>query len=430
MTAIVGILNKKAAVMAADSALTIINGDKPRIYNNTTKIFKLSNKYPVGVMLFNSLEFMGVPLDVLIKLYRKQRGDKPFPTLQGYVDNFIDFLSKEPRLKDDKMQDRYLCSEIVTYYKNVKESASSYLESDMENSSSDDNSQLSEEEEKAKLREALMFGINDITRLVNAQSGKSPEFESYKFRNFLKYAKEDIDGLMDLCKEEDLPTDMRDEWEKGLYEYLCSNFFYNGTGLVFVGYGENDLFPALIPIYISGIFDGNLRFCYSAEENEQISNDNESAIVPFAQSDVMMTLMKGISPALREKVDELARETVDQTKEKLLETLKNAGADKSLIDKVRETDLSEVTEKHNDQVQEFIQAEYVNGLVDTVEAFGVEDMADMAESLISITNLQRHITASDETVGGPVDVAVITRDEGFIWLKHHDWMPKVNQRED
>ena len=36
-------------------------------------------------------------------------------------------------------------------------------------------------------------------------------------------------------------------------------------------------------------------------------------------------------------------------------------------------------------MQEFIQTEYVNGLVDTVEAFGVEDMADMAESLISIT---------------------------------------------
>ena len=56
-----------------------------------------------------------------------------------------------------------------------------------------------------------------------------------------------------------------------------------------------------------------------------------------------------------------------------------------------------------------------------VESFNVEELANMAESLVSITNLQRHITSSEETVGGPVDVAVITRCEGFIWVKRKMW---------
>lgn len=423
MTAIVGILNKKAAVMAADSALTFRRGDQTRIYNNATKIFKLSDQYPVGLMLFNNLEFMEVPLEVLIKLYRQQRGDKPFPTLQGYVDNFIDFLSKEPRLKEDRMQHNYLKSEIGTYYDKVKEYASAKIDEDLANAPKDA-PELTEEEAQARIREALKAGIEEMTELINEHNAKIQDLEDYKFRNFLRYAEEDIDGLMELCKEEELPTDMREDWEKGIYEYIRSNFFYNGTGLVFVGYGENDLFPSLIPIYVSGIFDGNLRFCYSPDENEQISNENESAIVPFAQVDVMMTVMKGISPALHEKVDELAKETASQTKDKMIEAMKEAGVDEATIAKIQETNLDDITDKHDEQVQEFIQTEYVNGLVDTVEAFGVEDMADMAESLISITNLQRHITASEESVGGPVDVAVITRDEGFIWLKHHDWMPK------
>lgn len=423
MTAIVGILNKKAAVMAADSALTFRRGDQTRIYNNATKIFKLSDQYPVGLMLFNNLEFMEVPLEVLIKLYRQQRGDKPFPTLQGYVDNFIDFLSKEPRLKEDRMQHNYLKSEIGTYYDKVKEYASAKIDEDLANVP-EDAPELTEEDAQARIREALKAGIEEMTELINEHNAKIQDLEDYKFRNFLRYAEEDIDGLMELCKEEELPTDMREDWEKGIYEYIRSNFFYNGTGLVFVGYGENDLFPSLIPIYVSGIFDGNLRFCYSPDENEQISNENESAIVPFAQVDVMMTVMKGISPALHEKVDELAKETASQTKDKMIEAMKEAGVDEATIAKIKETNLDDITDKHDEQVQEFIQTEYVNGLVDTVEAFGVEDMADMAESLISITNLQRHITASEESVGGPVDVAVITRDEGFIWLKHHDWMPK------
>ena len=60
-------------------------------------------------------------------------------------------------------------------------------------------------------------------------------------------------------------------------------------------------------------------------------------------------------------------------------------------------------------------------MVDAVESFNVEDMVDMAESFISITNLQRHISSSEESVGGPVDVAVITKSEGFVWVKHKQW---------
>lgn len=199
---------------------------------------------------------------------------------------------------------------------------------------------------------------------------------------------------------------------------MCSRFYYDGTGIVFVGYGDDELFPSLIPIYVSGIVDGRIRYTFSRDEEEHIGIDNESAICPFAQCDVMMTVMKGISPALREKVDVATGEAVSQAKDRMIEAMKAAGVDADTIAKVQETDLKEVTDKHGEQIQDFIQTEYVNGLVDTVEAFGVDDMANMAESLISITNLQRHITASEESVGGPVDVAVITKADGFVWVKH------------
>ncbi len=58
MTALVGILNKKAAVIAADSAMTVTNGERMKIYNNATKIFNLTQHGSIGVMLFNSVDFM------------------------------------------------------------------------------------------------------------------------------------------------------------------------------------------------------------------------------------------------------------------------------------------------------------------------------------------------------------------------------------
>ena len=55
--------------------------------------------------------------------------------------------------------------------------------------------------------------------------------------------------------------------------------------------------------------------------------------------------------------------------------------------------------------------------METVALLNKEDLADMAESLVRMTCLKRHVTTDDETVGGPVDVAVITKGDGFIWIK-------------
>ncbi len=421
MTAIVGILNKRAAVIAADSAITVQRGGNTQIYNNATKIFKLSNKHPVGAMIFGSDSFMGVPLAVLFGIYRDKFGDRSFSTLQEYVDNFISFLAKEPHFADAELQHRYLRGEIGTYYEKVKKYTAECITEDL---NPEDGHSISDEDririKQSRLKEGMQAITENIGILTDPEK-KSPEFEKYSFKKFISYAKEDIDGLKELCKEDDLPSDLGDAWAKEFYYYLCSQFYYEGTGIVFVGYGTDELFPSLIPIFVSGIVDGRLRYCYSRDEEEHISWDNESAICPFAQCDVMMTIMKGMSPALREKVNEAANDAISQTKEKMIEAMKTAGVDAETIAKVQETDIKEVSEKHEGQIQDFVQTEYVNGLVDTVESFGVEDMADMAESLISITNLQRHFTASEESVGGPVDVAVITKADGFVWVKHKDW---------
>lgn len=79
MTAIVGILNKQAAVMAADSAVTVSNDKGVKIYNTATKIFSLSDVHPIGVMIYDNVEFMGTPWDLIFNLYRKERGNIASP---------------------------------------------------------------------------------------------------------------------------------------------------------------------------------------------------------------------------------------------------------------------------------------------------------------------------------------------------------------
>ena len=56
MTAIVGILNKRAACVAADSAVTFGNGFK--IHNSANKIFPVGEKHPVGIMIYGNACFI------------------------------------------------------------------------------------------------------------------------------------------------------------------------------------------------------------------------------------------------------------------------------------------------------------------------------------------------------------------------------------
>ena len=420
MTAIVGILNKKAAVVAADTALTVTRGNSTRsIYYNNTKIFKLSDKYPAAVMTFSNADFMGVPLGVLINMYKDQEGDKGFKDLQGYVDNFIQFLDKERNLHDPNCQRDYLRSEILTLYGKVKDYVTEQIQSEVD---ARPDYEYTDEESASIIRKYFAEGLEMVETYVKGNN-KCSRFDRYDFQRFQNYSREEIDGLMECFREDDIPEDMRDDFEKVLYDYLCSEFFYNGSGLVFVGYGKEDLYPSLLPIYVSGIIDDHFRYSYAEEDNVYINNDNSSTISPFAQTDVMMTVMKGVSPMFYQKFDELHQSAIDQTKQKMVEAMRAAGISEKTIAKVQEVNTDDIIEKREEEVLDFIRKEYTDGLVDTVETFNIEDMANMAESLIEITNLQRHITSSEESVGGPVDVAVITRDRGFVWMKHHDWAP-------
>lgn len=414
MTAIVGVLNKRAAVMAADSAVTVTHGTRCKIYNTATKIFKLSDDYPVGVMMFSSADFMWMPWDVIIKMYQKNRGKQCFDTLRGYVENFIDFLKTEPLFKDmQSLGHEYLLKEMATYYDKVKDIAIERCKEELE----ENVDSCSDDEAVALLRKHIVDVIGEISKQC-IDDGKSPEFEDYSFNAFCDYAINDFSTLMSQCKDDGIPVNTRTEWECGLYCYITHGVMYQGTGLVFVGYGETEVFPSLIPLYLSGILDSRLRYSYSDEETAVIANNNVAAIQPFAQTDVMQTMMKGIAPDLYELALDSHTASVDSVKQKMIEVAMNNGASEDLLAKMRETDVDETKEHFDETLAEFVQREYVEGIVDAVDSFGIEDMANMAESLISITNLQRHITSSEESVGGPVDVAVITRSDGFVWLKH------------
>ena len=62
-----------------------------------------------------------------------------------------------------------------------------------------------------------------------------------------------------------------------------------------------------------------------------------------------------------------------------------------------------------------------------VEKLPVREMARLAEEMVSITAVKRHINFDDEGVGGLVDLAAITRSKGFTWLNRKGWYDALGE---
>jgi hypothetical protein len=70
---------------------------------------------------------------------------------------------------------------------------------------------------------------------------------------------------------------------------------------------------------------------------------------------------------------------------------------------------------------------FVAPLYDAVDFLDKPELAVLAENLVSLTALKQKISLDLETVGGPIDVAVISKHDGFIWIKRkHYFSPDLN----
>ena len=94
--------------------------------------------------------------------------------------------------------------------------------------------------------------------------------------------------------------------------------------------------------------------------------------------------------------------------------------------------LIEASEKIKEQFFSFLQ-NYRNQfnigpVIEMVGFLPKDELAAMAESLVNLTSFKRKISMEPETVGGPIDVAVISKGDGLAWIKRkHYFEPELNQ---
>ncbi|MCQ2187932.1 MAG: hypothetical protein MJY73_06255 [Bacteroidales bacterium] len=402
MTAIVGILNKRAAAIAADSAMTVKKDGQTKIYNNARKIFSLSEDIPVGIMMAGNLEFMGMPWDVIFGQYRSYRNGKPLPHLKDYMSDFLSFLTSFSHLNTKEMYSNYLYAELGSFYYTTKSVV---------------DSRISEEQGKI-IQHTFEEHLNDVMEenvKMYKDDGRSENMKEISFKKFCAIAKKQFESLKETMSEDGVSTKNMQGWKRVFYEYIISSCYLMDSQIVFTGYGEDEIYPSIQAVALSGIIDGKVRFRY--DDYEEITDESSSIVMPFAQSDVMVTLMKGIAPELYANIMEKLDEHIEKVRELMITSILEAGYKNEIKELMESVSFSDLNKTFRTDTIDYIQEHYIEGMLAAIDCFSVSEMADMAENLISVTGLQRHYTSSEESVGGPVNVAVITKDKGFRWVK-------------
>jgi hypothetical protein len=415
MTAVIGILNKQGVALAADSAVTVTGGNQKKIYNTANKIFTLSKFHPISIMIYSSSTLMQTPWEIIIKMYRKKLSDKSFDTVYEYKEDFMKFVKDNDYFTTEEGQLLYVKQFIYWNLSNQRKNIINKLSDDK-----------SEEELKEEFVELYETELNEI--IDSYSDGKSllNEFKDYTLENFTAYLKLGIEEIIKLIFEEVvLPQKIIDLVIK---QYHCiltsSNFIGAESGLVFAGFGEKEIYPSLVSINVAEAFDNKLR--HYDFRNEKISDSNTGSIQPFAQTDVIDMFITGIDPNINNTYFKVFQDTLSKYHKFIAESIKDKDAD--LAEIIEKLDINDVSNEFIAEMNKVKRELQIVPTVDTVSILSKEDLSEMAESLIYLTYLKRRISSSEESVGGPIDVAIISKGDGFIWKKRkHYFSQELNK---
>lgn len=392
MTALVGVLNKHAVAIAADSAVTM--GNTHKVVNSANKIFTLSKYHPVAIMTYNDASFMGVPWDIIIKEYRRDLKDKSFPRLKDYMDDFVDYLHRRHFFCDEDTQKFYLNISLNVFYDLCCKEICKEKNIRIDSLTSD----LIEE----KLNRCLSS---------NSKLEKCDEFKSYTLNDFLAYI-----GDPKKYIEKKIIQDHGLLMESFFHYFTTKllNPFY--TGLVFVGYGEEEIYPSLFSLDISMGIDNRLKYAFK-DKAEITEHGSGAVIIPFAQIDVTQTIIRGINPSFQNIIYNVISKSLRAFSKKITDIIDSKPGNEDISNAIKKLPLESNIRNITSDIEKEMKKSYTDPLLSTVINLDKEDMANMAESFISLTSLVRRMQPDEETVGGPVDVAVISKGDGFIWIR-------------
>ena len=406
MTAEIAVANKWGVALAADSAVTVEQFHKGRlrekVYNSANKLFSLSKFRPVGAMIYNTVSLAGTPWETVIKSARFELARNECDYLQHYADFLFDFVTDNNDLfQSDSVSQAFTYNVYRILYRVYKD-------------------------EKTSRTSFIANMDKEISKLENSQSidGMDADFE----RHILTHYRKEIDDAKDIVLHAGVKTGTKRKIDRLVQlSFVKKSLLRDYSGIVVCGFGRKEVFPTLTEYYCDGIVCGKPRF-WKKHENK-ISAYNGSFVLPFADTEIIDTLMRGVNPKFQRKYNQEAIKTI-------------TALTKDLIDQI--TELTDDQKRHyirnatqpvvnafrafTTEMTKYREEEYADQIQRTIDVLPLSELATVAETFLNASQIHKRVNPEAETVGGPVDVAVISKGDGFVWIKRkHYFKEELNK---
>jgi hypothetical protein len=397
MTSEVLIMTPSAVAIAADSVVTI-NGNKT--YEGVNKLFMLSKNPPMGIMIYNNANFIAIPFETLIKDFREQiMDDGTVNTVDDFRNKFKEYLENEPKKNNFPMLS--LQDKIKIFTDHMVNEVSNLDENTIE---------------EWLIKNQCPDVFDKYKDIIFKENGLLKDFNN--------------------CINNILPELLNSDKKTELHNLLRNIFIQimvleNYTGVAIVGFESDKLFPSCTLFKIRYIYDD--KFLFDDIKNDEVGGDKGVIFAPLAQTDVIELFLTSLDAETEEQLKMYFNNVLDGYNARLKDLVKS---EESISDDDTEKVISlleKVQNKHSNFDERFdkfisgLKRNNRNPILTSIMFLPKDELSNLAESLINITSLKRKVQDGLETVGGDVDVAIITKGDGFIWTKRkHYFKPELN----
>ncbi|KAA5602342.1 hypothetical protein [Blastochloris sulfoviridis] len=427
MTAEIAIINKSAIALAADSAVTITTGTRQeKIFDTADKLFELCDHNPIGIMIYNGMSFAGTPLPSLIKLFRTKSCG--YDKVEVAASAFLEFLQNYGASAPESAKNSDAIHTISRRLLKIRQEAADAFEKELGG--------YLENNKNPTQKGIAAFGNSIIKRLADEYIIILKKQDDALFMDGDFTLTEKLRSNIVECISRLFPDTSKITKNKlfQVSELLLSKSVMSdsATGIVIAGFGTDEIFPTLVSFEVDGIIGSKLKYIKTNHVDIDIIDGSTSraTVIPFAQKEMVERFLYGLDEKIQTDIADFCESTISSIAEKILEKIEFAdpkGAD--VIQKVVEAAEAAFANGLKMHAFEAIRNRSRAQIEDMVEFMPKQELADMAEALVNLTSIKRRVSRGMETVGGPIDVAVISQSEGFVWVKRkHYFSPELNSR--
>jgi hypothetical protein len=414
VTAEIAILNKTAVALAADSAVTISAGSsQEKIYDTADKLFELSDEIPIGVMINSDMNFMETPIPVLIKDYRGLR--RCFNRVEEAATDFLTYLHQFGRSSPETIKAEHFRRTVTPIVERVQQRATeSFVQ------------RFPKVMEEGGNLDEVKDEVVSTQIEVMRQSLHSASPSDMIGGKIIRLNKRDEEVLNDVVQRQ--LTIANDAQKEALKTAIRENLHKGGlsrstTGVVFAGFGRSELFPTLLAFQMEGILSDRLKF----KRTYHVDIDRRgvgASVIPFAQREMVERFLYGLDGSIERQITQFCQSSVPKIREEILESLEMSDEDRAALNE--KAKLAERVFFDGLAQESFaaIRQQSRSEIEGMVEFMPKPELAKMAEALVNLTSIKRRVSRGMETVGGAIDVAVISKSEGFIWVKRKHYFPE------